>query len=60
MNEEMLPDENPMVPEPPAEPVAEPLAVSPEAEAAQDMVAEGGPAAEPAPSNKNWFIVHTY
>ena len=60
MNEEMIPDENPMIPEPPAEPVAEPLAGSPEAEAAQDMVAEGGPAAEPAPSNKNWFIVHTY
>jgi transcriptional antiterminator NusG len=66
MNEEMLPDENPMIPEPPAEPAAEPLAEpmpgSPEAEAAEDMVAEGGPAAEPvpAPSNKNWFIVHTY
>jgi transcriptional antiterminator NusG len=63
MNEEMLPDENPMVPDPPAEPAA----ASPEAEAAQDMVAEGGPAAEsvpeepaPAPSTKNWFIVHTY
>src|ERR1700687_4005709 len=63
MNEEMLPDENPMVPEAPAELVPE----SPEAEAAQDMVAEGGPAAEsvpeepvPAPSTKNWFIVHTY
>src|SRR5579864_8739812 len=61
MNEEMLPDENPMIPEPPAEPVAE----SPEAEAAGDMIAEGGPAtepvsAEPVPSNKNWFIVHTY
>jgi transcriptional antiterminator NusG len=59
MNEEMLPDENPIVPEPPAEPPA----ASPEAEAAQDMVAEGAPAEEPAPpvpSNKNWFIVHTY
>jgi transcriptional antiterminator NusG len=62
MNEEMLPDEKPMIPEPPAEPAAEPASVSPEAEAAQDMVAEGGPAAEPvpAPSTKNWFIVHTY
>jgi transcription termination/antitermination protein NusG len=50
MNEEMLPDENPMVPEPPAETVA----------AAEDMVAEGAPAAPAAPSNKNWFIVHTY
>jgi transcription termination/antitermination protein NusG len=59
MNEEMLPDENPMAPEPLAEPVAEPLADTPEAEAAHDMVAEGGPAA-PEPSNKNWFIVHTY
>ncbi len=39
MNEEMLPDENPMVPEPPAEPLAE---------------------APAEPSNKNWFIVHTY
>jgi transcriptional antiterminator NusG len=58
MNEEILPDENPMIPEPPTESAAEP----PEAEAAQDMVAEGGPAAEPVPepSNKNWFIVHTY
>src|ERR1700674_3943156 len=55
MNEEMLPDENPMVPEP----LAEPPAGTPEAEAADEMVAEGGPA--PAePSNKNWFIVHTY
>ena len=50
MNEEMLPDENPIVPEPPAETVA----------AAEDMVAEGAPAAPAAPSNKNWFIVHTY
>jgi transcriptional antiterminator NusG len=58
MNEEMLPDENPMVPEP----LAEPAPATPEAEAAQDMVAEGAPAAEPvlAPSTKNWFIVHTY
>jgi transcriptional antiterminator NusG len=58
MNEEMLPDENPMVPDPPAEPGA----ASPEAEAAQEMVAEGGPVAEPEPalSSKNWFIVHTY
>ena len=55
MNEEMLPDENPIVPEPPVEPPAG----TPEAEAADEMVAEGGPA--PAePSNKNWFIVHTY
>src|SRR3984885_8808817 len=59
MNEEMLPDENPMVPEPPAEPLGEPMSDTPEAEAAHDMVAEGGPA-EPEPSNKNWFIVHTY
>jgi len=55
MNEEMLPDENPIVPEP----LAEPVPGTPEAEAAEEMVAEGGPA--PAePSNKNWFIVHTY
>ena len=59
MNEEMLPDENPMPPEPLAEPLAEPMSDTPEAEAAHDMVAEGGPAA-PEPSNKNWFIVHTY
>ena len=63
MNEEMLPDENPMVPEPLAEavpePLAEPMPGTPEAEAAEEMVAEGGPAA-PEPSNKNWFIVHTY
>ena len=52
MNEEMLPDENPIVP-------AEPMSDTPEAAAAHDMAAEGGPA--PAePSNKNWFIVHTY
>jgi transcriptional antiterminator NusG len=63
MNEEILPDENPMVPEASAEPVPE----SPEEEAAEDMIAEGGPAAESvseepvlAPSTKNWFIVHTY
>ena len=56
MNEEMLPDENPMVPEPPAESVADPDAVT----ASEEMVAEGAPAAAAAPSNKNWFIVHTY
>src|SRR5512147_1065962 len=55
MNEEMLPDENPIVPEP----LAEPMSDTPEAEAAHDMVAEGGPP-PPEPSNKNWFIVHTY
>ena len=55
MNEEMLPDENPIVPEP----LAEPMSDTPEAEAAEEMVAEGGPAAA-EPSNKNWFIVHTY
>jgi transcriptional antiterminator NusG len=56
MNEEMLPDENPM-----PEPIAEPVAGTPEAEAADEMVAEGGPSSEPiAPSTKNWFIVHTY
>jgi transcription termination/antitermination protein NusG len=59
MNEEMLPDENPIVPEPPVEALAEPMPGTPEAEAADEMVAEGGPAA-PEPSNKNWFIVHTY
>src|SRR5580700_3723460 len=55
MNEEMLPDENPIVPDPPVEPPAG----TPEAEAADEMVAEGGPAPV-EPSNKNWFIVHTY
>jgi transcriptional antiterminator NusG len=59
MNEEMLPDENPKVPEPLAEIPAEPMSDTPEAEAAHDMVAEGGPA-PPEPSTKNWFIVHTY
>jgi len=63
MNDEMLPDENPMVPETPsevvAEPLAEPMSDTPEAEAAHDMEAEGGPP-PPEPSNKNWFIVHTY
>jgi len=55
MNEEMLPEENPIVPDRPVEPMSD----TPEAEAAHDMEAEGGPAA-PEPSNKNWFIVHTY
>ena len=56
MNEEMLPDENPTVPEPAAEPLPDPSAVA----ASEEMVAEGAPAAAAAPSNKNWFIVHTY
>src|SRR5689334_82956 len=55
----MIEDENPKVPEPLPETFAEPMSDTPEAEAAHDMEAEGGPAA-PAPSNKNWFIVHTY
>src|SRR5581483_3611134 len=45
MNEEMLPDEKQVVPEPPAE-----LKTSQETEAA----------APATPSNKKWFIVHTY
>ncbi len=57
MNEEMLPDENPMVPEPPAEPAAEP-APEPGVIAAEDAAPAEAAAAEP--SNKNWFIVHTY
>ena len=56
MNEEMLPDENPTVPEPPNDAVADPDAVA----ASEEMVAEGAPAAAAAPSTKNWFIVHTY
>src|SRR4029079_2864725 len=56
MNAEMLPDENPTVPEPAAEPLPDPSAVA----ASEEMVAEGAPAAAAAPSNKNWFIVHTY
>src|SRR6195256_6921980 len=55
MDEEMLPDENPIVPELPVEPMSD----TPEAEAAHDMEAEGGPP-PPEASNKNWFIVHTY
>lgn len=36
-------------------------AVLPEEEqAAENMVAEGAPPPEPVPSNKHWFIVHTY
>jgi transcriptional antiterminator NusG len=60
MNEEMLPDENPMVPEPPAETMPAENAPAETVAAAEDMVAEGAPAAPEAPSNKNWFIVHTY
>ncbi len=62
MNEEMLPDENPMVPEPPAESVADPDAVADRdaVAASEEMVAEGAPAVAAAPSTKNWFIVHTY
>src|SRR5579863_8912935 len=56
MNED---NDNPIDPEIPAEPLAEPMSDTPEAAAAQVMVAEGGPAAA-EPSNKNWFIVHTY
>src|SRR5438477_12544158 len=56
MNEEMLPDENPIVPEPPAESVADADAVA----ASEEMVAEGAPEPAAAPSTKNWFIVHTY
>ena len=56
MNEEMLPDENPTVPEPPAESVADADAVA----ASEEMVAEGAPEPAVAPSTKNWFIVHTY
>jgi transcription termination/antitermination protein NusG len=64
MNEEMLPDDNPMVPEPPAEPAAEP-APEPGVIAAQDAApaeedAAPAEAAPAEPSNKNWFIVHTY
>jgi transcriptional antiterminator NusG len=56
MNEEMLPDENPTVPEPPADAVTDTDAVA----ASEEMVAEGAPAPAAAPSTKNWFIVHTY
>jgi len=56
MNEEMLPDENPTVPEPTAEPLSDSSAVA----ASAEMVAEGAPEPAVAPSNKNWFIVHTY
>ena len=56
MNEEMLPDENPTVPEP----LADPAPPSPEEEAAEEMIAEGSPDTEPVVSTKNWFIVHTY
>src|SRR5437762_5281309 len=60
MNEEMLPDENPTVPEPPAESVADAVADADAVAASEEMVAEGAPAAAAAPSTKNWFIVHTY
>ena len=56
MNEEMLPDENPMVPEPLSESAADPGTVA----ASEDMLAEGAPVVAAAPSTKNWFIVHTY
>ncbi len=38
--------------------VDESVPETPEELAAEDMVAEGAPAAEP--SNKHWFIIHTY
>src|SRR5678809_733642 len=56
MNEEMLPDENPMVPEPLSESAADPGTVA----ASEDMLAEGAPVVAAAPSTKNWFIFHTY
>ena len=56
MNEEMLPDENPMVPEPLSESAADSGTVA----ASEDMLAEGAPVVAAAPSSKNWFIVHTY
>jgi transcriptional antiterminator NusG len=46
MPEEILPQEN------------ESVAETPEEQAAEDMIAEGAPAAEV--SNKHWFIIHTY
>jgi transcription termination/antitermination protein NusG len=46
MPEEILPQENESVPE------------TPEEQAAENMVAEGSPAAEA--SSKHWFIIHTY
>jgi transcription termination/antitermination protein NusG len=62
MNEQMLPDENPTVPEPPADAVTDPDAVADRdaVAASEEMVAEGAPTAADAPSTKNWFIVHTY
>ena len=60
MNEEMLPDENPTVPEPPAESVADAVADADAVAASEEMVAEGAPEPAAAPSTKNWFIVHTY
>jgi transcription termination/antitermination protein NusG len=56
MNEEILPDDNPIVPEPSAEPAVDPSVLA----EAENMVAEGAPTVPAAPSNKNWFIVHTY
>ena len=46
MPEEMLPQEIESLPE------------TPDEQAAEDMVAEGAPAVEP--SDKHWFIIHTY
>jgi transcription termination/antitermination protein NusG len=56
MNEEILPDDNPIVPEPSAEPAVDPSVLA----EAENMVAEGAPTVPATPSNKNWFIVHTY
>jgi transcription termination/antitermination protein NusG len=56
MNEEILPDDNPIVPEPSAEPAVDPSVLA----EAENMVAEGAPTVPAAPSNKNRFIVHTY
>ena len=56
MNEEMLPDENPIVPEP----LAEPMPGTPEAEAADEMVAEGGPAAARAVQQELVYRPHLF
>ena len=69
MSEQILPDDNPQTPEAPAEPAESPAPEeAAEAQASdngmppapEDSAAEPPPAAPLEPSNRNWFIIHTY